>query len=301
VSGSVRAATLVKRVTPQYPAEAKAARIEGAVRFTALLGKDGTVKDLQLISGHPLLVQAAMDAVKQWVYQPTLLNGEAVAVRTEIVVNFTLDAPLTPAGAYRIGNGVSAPRVASKQEPEYSQEARIARLQGTVTVSLVVGEDGMPRNIRVLKSLGLGLDEKAVEAIGLWRFTPGEKEGKPVPIIATIEVNLRLVDNVFDNVGRWHLARAAFKPPEEASLPSLIKAKFPRDSSAEEGGSVVVALDVDEKGLPVNVHVEKSTDAKWEEDVIAAAREWRFTPGEKGGAAVVVPLILEFSFTKKGP
>ena len=217
------------------------------------------------------------------------------------VVGFRLDNSETPTGAYRIGNGVSAPRVASKQEPEYTEEARIARLQGTVTVSLVVGEDGMQRNIRVLKSLGLGLDEKAIDAIGLWRFTPGEKEGKPVPILATIEVNFRLVDKVFDNVGQWHLTQAAFKPPEEASLPSLIKAKFPHDSSSEDGGSVVVALDVDERGLPVNIHIEKSSDAKWEEDVMAAAREWRFTPGEKGGAAVVVPLTLEFSFARKRP
>jgi TonB family protein len=202
---------------------------------------------------------------------------------------------------YRIGNGVSAPRVASKQEPQYSEEARIGRLQGTVTVSLVVGEDGRPRNIKVTKSLGLGLDEKAIEAIGLWQFMPGEKEGQPVPILATIQVNFRLVDKAFDNVGQWHLARASFKPPEDASLPSLIKAKFPRDSSSADGGSVVVALDVDEQGLPVNIHVEKSSDAKWEEDVMAAAREWRFTPALKDGAAVVVPLTLEFSFAPKAP
>ena len=81
---AIRTARLIKRVTPVYPADAKAAHIEGTVRFTALLGKDGTVKDLQLISGHPMLVQAATDAVKQWVYQPTLLNGEVVEVRTEI-------------------------------------------------------------------------------------------------------------------------------------------------------------------------------------------------------------------------
>jgi len=204
-------------------------------------------------------------------------------------------------GPNRVGNGVSAPRVASKREPHYSEEAEIARLQGTVTVSLVVGEDGIPRNIRVSKSLGLGLDEKAIEAVGLWRFAPGEKEGKPVPFTATIEVNFRLVDKAFDNVGQWHLTRAAFKPPEGVSPPTLIKAKFPRDSSSEDGGSVVVALDVDEQGLPVNIHVEKSSDAKWEEEVLAAAREWRFTPGQRSGAAVVVPLTLEFSFARKGP
>jgi len=294
VAGTIQAATLIKRVNPEYPADAKAARIQGTVRFTALLGKDGTVKDLQLISGHPMLVQAAMDAVKEWVYQPTLLNGEAVEVRTEIVVNFGLEPAV---GAYRIGGGVSAPRVASKREPQYSEEARIGRLEGTVTLSLVVGENGTPKNIRVLKPLGLGLDEKAIEAISVWQFTPGQKEGNPVPVMATIEVNFRLLDSA----GHWHLTRVAFKPPEGASMPSVIKAKFPRDSTAEESGSVVLTLDVDERGSPLNVHVEKSSDAKWEEEVLAAAREWRFTPGQRSGAAVVVPLTLEFSFARKGP
>jgi len=250
VGATVQAAKLIKRVDPEYPEDAKAARIQGTVRFTALIAKDGSLKNLQLISGHPILVQAAMDAVKQWVYQPTSIDGEAIEVQTEIEVNFRLEAPATPPGVYRIGNGVSAPRVLSKQEPRYSAEAEIARLQGTVTVSLVVGEDGKARNIRVTKSLGLGLDEKAVEAIGLWQFMPGEKEGNPVPILATIQVNFRLVDKVFDNVGQWHLTRASFKQPEEASLPSLIKAKFPHDSPSVDGGSVVVALDVDEQGLP---------------------------------------------------
>ncbi len=75
---------------PIYPPLAKQARIQGTVRFTAVIGTDGTIRDLRLISGHPLLVSAAQDAVKQWAYQPTLLNGEPVEVITQIDVNFTL-------------------------------------------------------------------------------------------------------------------------------------------------------------------------------------------------------------------
>ena len=80
----------VKKVTPPYPPLAKQARIQGAVRFTAIIGKDGTIQNLNLISGHPLLVAAAQEAVKQWVYKPTLLNSEPVEVITQIDVNFTL-------------------------------------------------------------------------------------------------------------------------------------------------------------------------------------------------------------------
>ncbi len=96
-------------------------------------------------------------------------------------------------GAYRIGGGVSPPSVISKVEPEYSEQARKAKWQGTVILQLVVDEHGMPRDMRVTRSLGLGLDEKAIEAVGKWRFKPGMKDGKPVPVIATIEVNFRLL------------------------------------------------------------------------------------------------------------
>jgi periplasmic protein TonB len=90
VGGNLQAGKLVKMITPVYPALAKSARIQGTVRFTALIAKNGTVQNLQLISGHPMLIQAATEAVKQWVYRPTLLNGEPTEVITQIDVNFTL-------------------------------------------------------------------------------------------------------------------------------------------------------------------------------------------------------------------
>ena len=90
VGGNVQAANLIKQPQPVYPPLAKAARVQGTVKFEAKISTDGTIRDLKLISGPPLLVQAAMHAVKQWVYKPTLLNGEPVEVLTTIDVNFTL-------------------------------------------------------------------------------------------------------------------------------------------------------------------------------------------------------------------
>jgi protein TonB len=96
-------------------------------------------------------------------------------------------------GAYRVGGGVSSPTVVFKVEPEYSEDARKAKFQGTVLLQLVVDEKGMPRDIRVSRPLGLGLDQKAIEAVAKWRFKPGLRDGKPVPVIAMIEVNFRLL------------------------------------------------------------------------------------------------------------
>jgi protein TonB len=90
VGGNVQSAKLVRQPKPVYPPLAKQARIQGVVKFNAVIAKDGTIQNLQLVSGHPLLVPSATEAVKQWVYQPTLLNGEPVEVITQIDVNFTL-------------------------------------------------------------------------------------------------------------------------------------------------------------------------------------------------------------------
>ena len=96
-------------------------------------------------------------------------------------------------GIFRVGNGVSAPRLVKKVEPEYSEEARKAKYQGTVVLAVQVWEDGRAHNITVVRSLGLGLDEKATEAVRQWRFVPGRKQDKPVKVAATIEVNFRLL------------------------------------------------------------------------------------------------------------
>jgi len=96
-------------------------------------------------------------------------------------------------GVYKVGGGVSQPTLLMKVEPEYSEEARKAKYQGVVLLYVEVDASGKATNIRVSKSLGLGLDEKAIEAVKKWKFKPGYKDGKPVTVAATIEVNFRLL------------------------------------------------------------------------------------------------------------
>lgn len=90
VSQGVSTGLLIRKVTPNYPPLARQARIQGQVILQAEISKDGTIQNLQLISGHPMLAPAAIEAVKQWRYKPYLLNGEPVAVETQVVVNFSL-------------------------------------------------------------------------------------------------------------------------------------------------------------------------------------------------------------------
>jgi protein TonB len=201
VGGSVQQAMLVSKPDPEYPPLARQARIQGTVRFNVLIGVDGLVKQMVLISGHPLMVPPAQTVVKEYVYKPTLLNGEPVEVVTQVDVNFTLAPagapggsaavrPLPP-GVYRAGGGVQAPMVISRVDPDYSEEARAAKFGGAVVLSIVVDETGNPTGIEVVRGLGMGLDEKAIEAVRQWRFRPGFLNGRAVPVAAQVEVTFR--------------------------------------------------------------------------------------------------------------
>jgi TonB family protein len=94
---------------------------------------------------------------------------------------------------HRVGSGVTAPMVVDKVEPEYSEEARAAKFQGTVLLYVEIGPDGLAHNISVKRTLGMGLDEKAIEAVQQWKFRPGAIDSQPTTVAATIEVNFRLL------------------------------------------------------------------------------------------------------------
>lgn len=178
--------------------------MQGLVVLKTLIAKDGSVADLQLISGHPMLASAAIDAVKQWKYRPYLLDGQPSEVETQVQINFTLGNDQPPdntsaAGSavdsgqiYHVGSGVSAPILISRIDPQFTEEARRAKVNGASVLSVVVDTTGHPQNIRVVRPLGFGLDQKAIEAVQQWRFQPGLKDGKPVNVQIGLEVDFRL-------------------------------------------------------------------------------------------------------------
>ena len=96
-------------------------------------------------------------------------------------------------GVFRVGGSVSAPEIVFKVDPEYSEQARKAKYQGTVVLRCIVQKDGTVRDIKIMQSLGLGLDEKAVDAVKQWKFRPGMRRGEAVDVTADIEVTFRLL------------------------------------------------------------------------------------------------------------
>ncbi len=192
---------------------------------------------------------------------------------------------------FHLGPDIVAPFVVAKAPPAYTEEARLAKMEGSVTLSLVVGADGRPRDIQVARPLGLGLDESAVENVQAWQFKPGTKQGMPVDVLVQEEVFFRPQRTLWD----WHVVRAIFQTAAPATRPVLIKVKFPATADEEENASVTLAFDVGQNGVPLHPRVVKSSDAKWEVELLAALRAgWRFRPGSIDGRPVTVPASFEF-------
>ena len=120
-------------------------------------------------------------------------NRAGEAQRAGTTSRFTVQPAALGAGVYKVGSGVSAPKLLKKTEPEYTEGARAGKIQGTVVLGVDISPDGTAGNFEVLRTLEPGLDQKAIDAVQQWRFQPGMKAGAPVTVRATIEVNFRLM------------------------------------------------------------------------------------------------------------
>jgi TonB family protein len=198
----------IQKADPIYPAEAMAAGVEGDVQFRIIFGTDGHVRSAQLISGNPLLVAAAREAVNQ--YQVRWADGEVNELDTTVTVPFRLNGgpPVQVAledmriltrndqaehGRNSAGLiGDHAPVLLRKVGPEYPFALRAQNVQGTVTLAVTIGVDGVPRDIHVTQSADPGLDAQAIAAAGRWQFTPARKDGQPVEAPAILRFTFRL-------------------------------------------------------------------------------------------------------------
>ena len=193
VDSNVQDLQLISRVAPVYPPLAKQANIQGAVELSALIGKDGKVQDLKVLRGHPLLVQAALSAVKDWVYKPTTINGEPMEVRTEISVNFSLwpSGSGEPPKQIGVGGSVQALQLIYRVEPVYPQAAKQMGAQGIVSLSALIGKDGKVRDLKAVSGHPL-LVQAAEDAVKQWVHRPTLLNGEPVEVQTTIDVNFTL-------------------------------------------------------------------------------------------------------------
>ena len=192
-------ARVMHRTGVAYPAAALKQGVQGTVVVEVKLDASGNVADAHVLSGPDELRRAALESVLQWHLTKNLAgSSRQVSISFSLPDSVPTPPPAAASGAgaaYHVGAGVTAPVLLYKREPEYTEEARQAKYSGSVLLYVEVDPSGKATNIRVQHSLGLGLDEKAIEAVKQWKFKPGTKDGNPVTVAATIEVNFRTLDN----------------------------------------------------------------------------------------------------------
>ena len=221
VGGGIAPPTKIRNVAPVYPPDALAARVAGVVIIEAVVGEDGKVRAARVLRSIPMLDPAALEAVKQWEFTPTLLNGAAVPVVMTATVNFVpkegagapggaasgFDAPppppppppppagkatgLTDPAAIRVGGGITPPRRVVNVNPVYPPDAKEARVQGVVILEVLIGADGTVEQAKVMRSIPM-LDQAAIDAVRQWEFTPTLLNGDAKKVIMTVTVNFTL-------------------------------------------------------------------------------------------------------------
>ena len=230
VSQRVEEGLIAKKVQPQYPQQAREQHIQGMVVLKAQISKEGDVIQLELVSGHPMLVPAAIEAVKQWKYKPFLLNGQPLVVETQIAVTFTLALPEdakgepnpsgvvgdvpggTPCGQTGAASGAVLARnadgpqrvrlstdaaqglIATKIQPEYPDLARKARIQGTVCLKSEISKDGDVAEVHLISGHP-ALAQAAIDAVKQWKYKPYLLDGRAVEVETLVTVNFTLAGN----------------------------------------------------------------------------------------------------------
>jgi len=204
---------LIRKVPPVYPPLARQARIQGTVVLNVIINKSGEVRDVQLYSGHPMLSPSAIQAVKQWKYQPYLQDGEPIEVQTTVQVNFKLadnpaakniagDAPGgLPPGAIgsvrqrvRVSRGVMAGLVINKVPPEYPPDAKDQHIQGVVVLNVNIDKEGNVYQVQLISGHPL-LAPAAMDAVRQWKYRGYVLNGEPVEVETQVMVNFTLADN----------------------------------------------------------------------------------------------------------
>ena len=191
-------ALLLRKVAPVYPPLARAARIQGTVVLSIVINKEGEIVDTRLVSGHPMLAPAAIEAVKQWKYTPRSSADKAVEVETIVRLDFRLaDGPVTRSlpsrvsQRLRVSAGVAQGLIASRVEPVYPDDAKAKNIEGTVMLNVDIDQEGNVERVELVSGHPM-LAPAAMDAVLQWKYRPFVLRGEAVPVETTEQVKFVL-------------------------------------------------------------------------------------------------------------
>jgi len=274
----VKPPKLIKKVEPVYPQEAKDAGIEGAVTLEATTDNRGQVQKVKVLKSIPELDQAAVDAVKQWVYEPMIIDGEPKGIVFTITCRFSLDnekmGKAIEGGvtgkdqkpAVRAMGDIKPPKLIKKVEPVYPDDARKAEIQGVVIVEATTDVYGRVVDTKVLRSIP-ELDQSTIDAVKQWIYEPMIIDGEPRGVMFTVTCTFKLAEPV--------RAVDDIKPPK---LIKKVEVIYPEEArKAEIEGVVIVEATTDIYGKVKKVTILRSIP-ELDQAAMDAVKQWVYEP-----------------------
>jgi len=274
----VKPPKLIKKVEPVYPDEARKAGIEGTVTIEATTDDRGRVQKVKILSSIPELDQAAVDAVKQWVYEPMIIDGEPKGIVFTITCRFSLDkgtkAKAIEGGvtgtdqkpAVRAMGDIKPPKLIKMIKPIYPEEARKSEVEGVVIVEATTDIYGRVIDTKVLRSIPV-LDQAAIDAVEQWIYEPMIIDGAPRGVIFTVTCTFKLAEPVH--------ATGDIKPPK---LIKKVEPVYPESArKAEIEGVVIIEATTDVYGRVKKVKILRSIP-ELDQAATDAVKQWVYEP-----------------------
>jgi len=323
--GTSSAISPVRQVPPVYPELAKAAGVQGIVRMQVTVDKEGKVGQVKIVKGHPLLDQAAVDAVRQWIFPPAALEGKSETVTTNVTMHFfqdpetakNTDLAETSSGEkpIRVGGAEMVPL--KRVEPVYPESAKEAGIHGIVLMQVVVDKEGNVSKVKIIKGVPQ-LDQAAIDAVRQWVYKPTHLNGKPVSVITTVSMVFRLpagipktapkdssksmvVQQSNQPVGTADLPPGSDGPNQEPDLVKRVEPVYPEAARrAGTAGIVQMRLAIDEEGKVSQVKIVKG-HPQLDQAAIEAVRQWMYRPAILDGKPISWETTITLTFDPSSP
>jgi len=312
--GDIKPPKLIKKIDPIYPEDARKAGVSGVVILEARTNTIGRVEDVKILRSVPPLDQAAIDAVKQWVYEPLKVDGVDKPALFTVTVSFRLDGDKAfeefAKGAVKIEVGLQPPLLVKKVDPVYPEEARKKGVEGIVILQARIDTSGKVKDVMVVRSVPL-LDQAAIDALKQWVYEPLIINNKPREAVFTVTVRFMLNEEkkgvvlekpsqiVTGAAGARQEEREAVRATGEINPPHVIKKVDPvypeKARKAGLEGTVILEAMTDAQGNVARVKVLQSIP-ELDQAAIDALQQWKYEPVIIDGKpkAVVFTVTIRF-------
>ncbi|MCX6556443.1 MAG: energy transducer TonB [Candidatus Aminicenantes bacterium] len=293
----------IKEIKPVYPQNALMNRIQSVVTLNVETDANGQVQLAEVISGHPLFNDAAIRAVRQWVYEPYIVNGVAKAVAFTVTVTFKLN---DDAEAKNDNNALTRlrssqrPRLIKKVLPVYPTAALEKKIEGIVILEATINEKGIVTDARLIKSPDPLLTDAALNAVKQWVYEPYIMDGKAEPLIFTVTVTFGLNDE--PEAKKNNNALVHLQDGQRLRLIKKVKPAYPIMALKKRiEGTVVLEATIDEKGMVTDARMITATDTHLVSAAIAAVKQWVYEPYVENGKAkpAAFTVTVTFALNKK--